>query len=96
MFFAVRRDMKAAQRDRSAYIIQRTSALDDPLHAECADNLLDRLKDVVRKFDSCLVLGGAGTDCEFFVHVLLRTFIPRRIILAGLFETDRTNVNIRF
>lgn len=53
------RDAKAAQRARMAFLSQ-TSQQQDPLHAESAERLVDRLRDVVKKFRRCLVLGGAG------------------------------------
>jgi hypothetical protein len=39
--------------------LTRTSA-SDALHVETAARLVDRLQDVVKRFQTCLVLGGAG------------------------------------
>lgn len=32
----------------------------DPMLLECTDRLVDRLRDVVNDFKSCLVIGGGG------------------------------------
>lgn len=69
------REAKAAHRDRSAYLASRSGAREDPLSAACAENLLDRLRDVVRKFQTCLVLGGAGAPSQRLLAPSA-TFLP--------------------
>jgi hypothetical protein len=43
----------------------RGRSTEDPLNKECADRLVDRLKDVIRDFQTSLVLGGAGATLAF-------------------------------
>ena len=72
------RDAKAKQRWRLAQDL--ASGREDPLLAECASRLVDRLRDVIKTFSSCLVLGGGGASAllhicyaaQFRHHVHLR------------------------
>ena len=61
------RDVKAAQRARMVHLA-RDDVGNDPLHQECASRLTDRLKDVLRGFESCLVLGGAGVQSPLWAQ----------------------------
>jgi hypothetical protein len=55
-----RRDLKAEHRSRYAY---SSKSLDDhdPFQLECAERLLDKVRDVTKYFKRVLLVGGAGT-----------------------------------
>ena len=45
-----------------AFLLRKSPHHHDPLNTESAKRLVDRLRDVVKKFKRCLVLGGAGAQ----------------------------------
>ena len=53
------RDVKALHRSRAALLLE-SGAPHDALHQECADRLLDKIRDVTKRFTSVLIVGGAG------------------------------------
>lgn len=54
------RAVKAAHRSRAAHATG-SKIPDDSFQRECAERLLDKLRDVTKHFSRVLVLGGAGT-----------------------------------
>jgi hypothetical protein len=55
------RDLKARHRDRLAHALSADER-SDPLQAAISARLIDKLRDVLRRFQTCLILGGHGTS----------------------------------
>lgn len=94
------RTVKAAHRDRAAYLrkIHPSGDTADPFLEEIARRTLDRLSDVKREFPRVLVLGGAG---DAVVRRLLRDRGDVRVIVVTDMSRDmlrlvRDNVAAEF
>mmetsp|Transcript_12039 Transcript_12039/g.48289 ORF Transcript_12039/g.48289 Transcript_12039/m.48289 type:complete len:397 (+) Transcript_12039:109-1299(+) len=94
------RTVKAAHRDRAAYLrrIHPSGDTTDPFLEEIARRTLDRLSDVKREFPRVLVLGGAG---DAAVRRLLRDRGDVRVIVVTDMSRDmlrlvRDNVAAEF
>ena len=81
------RTVKAAHRDRAAYLrrIHPSGDTTDPFLEEIARRTLDRLSDVKREFPRVLVLGGAG---DAVVRRLLRDRGDVRVIVVTDMSRD--------
>ena len=88
--FVFDRGLKAAQRDRAAWLRLRDPSGDvtDPFLTEIVNRTLDRLKDVKREFPKVLVLGGA-TDAVVRQLLTDRPDVTEIVIVDASFDMLR-------